>query len=47
MTKTNYSPEELEKMKKIPGTFMWIKEKENKVQQYEKEILSSSKNRRK
>lgn len=51
MTRLKYSKEDLEKMKKIPGTFMWIKESENKklskVAKYEEEILSVvAKNRR-
>ncbi|MDF2841694.1 MAG: hypothetical protein K0R00_120 [Herbinix sp.] len=48
MLSLKYSPAELEKMKKIPGTFMWIKENEKKVKKHEKAIYAEAiKNRQK
>lgn len=48
MLSPKYTPEQLEKMKKIPGTFMWIKENEQKIKQEEKKIpLDTVKNRQK
>jgi hypothetical protein len=45
MLPIKYSEYDLNKMKKIPGTFMWIKdlENKNKIEEYKKKILSIAK----
>jgi hypothetical protein len=48
MLPIKYTSKNLEKMKSIPGTFMWIKENENKVDHYKKQIyIDALKSRRK